>query len=122
MAGIQQHQVRSLAFNRFEGLDTVAHGQHLVALGLQVVRDDLEQLHIIIDHQDGGLLRWHALPSFQVVVARCPPLGSRTWNVLPAPGLLSTQIAPPCNSTIRLQMARPIPRPFTSRASRVSTR
>ena len=119
---IEQHQVRSVAFNRFEGLDTITYGKHLVVHGLQVMCHDFEQLHIIIDHQDGGLLRGHTLPSFQIEVARGPPLGNWTWNVLPAPSVLSTRIIPPCSSMMRLQMARPTPRPFTSRESRVSTR
>src|SRR5207302_11277364 len=87
---IQEHQVRSIAFNRFQGLRPVAYSEHLVALGLQVVRDDLEQLHIIIDHPDGGLTRRHALPSFHV---------SSKWYaaVLSVAGHGTYCLSPPCS-------------------------
>src|SRR5262245_9825531 len=43
-------------------------------------------------------------------------VGMVNENVLPRPGWLSTQIRPPCRSTIFLQTARPIPVPgYSSR-------
>ncbi len=42
------------------------------------------------------------------------PLRKRMKNVDPSPGVLSTQIRPPCAWTILLQIARPTPVPSYS--------
>lgn len=46
-----------------------------------------------------------------------PPSGSSTWNVVPRPSRLSTQMRPPCFSTMPLQMNSPRPIPEKCRLS-----
>jgi hypothetical protein len=50
------------------------------------------------------------------------PVGSRNVKVLPTPSLLSTQMVPPCASTMAFTIDNPKPAPPCVRVRAVSTR
>ena len=63
-------------------------------------------------------LRWPKQTTFRLVchsaevsLAAGGSLGSVKWNTLPSPAWESTQIRPPCRSTITLHVASPTPDP-----------
>ena len=74
----------------------------------------------IIDHVKKSVEGWRLLAEkYKISPAKTDycdcflyyPLGIVNLKVLPAPDVDSTQILPPCNPTIFLQCARPIPVP-----------
>src|SRR5207244_13519373 len=74
----------------------------LVAVGDEDVGDDGDYRWIVVHHENAA----------QAV----PPRGSTTWNVLPVPTRLSTEMRPPCCSTMPLQIKRPRPIPANRRS------
>src|SRR5690606_18921309 len=89
-------------------LGAVAHHHQAVGdLGF-LERDpgQLDVVWIVLDEQD--FLVGH--------VRSASAAGSARWMVVPAPGRDSASMRPPCRSTMRLAMARPMPLPAPSSA------
>src|SRR6266540_4415851 len=81
--------------------------RHLVVRALEQIAKDLTVILLILDHQNE--------PAHAGLVCCSTVTGSENENVDPSPGLDSTQIRPPCNSTMRFEMVRPSPVPPFSR-------
>src|SRR2546430_1861614 len=78
------------------------------ARGTEEAAHDRGYRWIVGHHQDAAQL--------------APSSGRTTWNVLPVPSRLSTQIRPPCCSTMPLQRKRPSPIPEKRRSSTFEAR
>src|SRR5262249_14246308 len=109
-----------------EGLEPVLRGDDLIAGGGQSIRDDLEQVGLIVDHQDeagafrdrasgptegGRIGRGTARRARGIHHAAARAAGSRTTNAAPPPAASSTQIRPPWSSTRWRAIVRPSPVP-----------
>ena len=95
-------------------LDELLAALDLVPVGLEPL-EDRALLHGVgqAGHRDIGHARKGIRQAAQAAMRSCSPgaSGSVNLNVAPPPGVGSTQIRPPWRSTIRRQVARPIPVP-----------
>ena len=126
---VHQDQIGLLALGRRDPFEPVDRLDQLVAGALQQVADDLAVVLGVLDDEDA--LR-HAAPINTGAGSR--PLapaassmisstrtGSTTRNVAPLPRAESTEIVPPCISTMRFEIARPSPVPPFLRVFELST-
>ena len=100
---VHQDQVGLLLGDRGERLLAVLGLDHLVAGAGQQIAQDLPVVLLVLDHQNA---LGHAC-----LACRSTVIGSVKEKVEPWPGADSTQIRPPCISTMRLEIARPRPVP-----------
>src|SRR4029453_8757446 len=77
---------------------------HNVTRAGQEITQDAAQVFLVLDDEN-------ALAGHGRTPRSGARIGSRSWNVAPRPDVDSTQICPPCISTICLAMARPRPVP-----------
>src|SRR5450755_206993 len=61
---IQQDQIGDARLNLFESLFAIASSDHIVALKLEIARDETEKLGVVIRRQYCGFLRRHSEQSF----------------------------------------------------------
>src|SRR5207247_4345102 len=90
-------------------------GCHVEPLALQEDAEHVQDAELVVDHQNGWLLR-HAASSFRRAA------GKYTVNVVPFPSVESTSTSPRCASTARCTMARPRPVPPTRPVTNGSNR
>jgi hypothetical protein len=117
---VEDREVGLLGERELERLLPVAGLDHGVAGTLEAERDECQDVLVVVGGEDNRLLPrdgfgfGHAVTSlgFETVGAfGRPGSGSSTSNVLPAPTSLSTEIVPPCASTIDFTIGRPRPVP-----------
>src|ERR1700751_4748899 len=86
---------------------------HLIADVRQHVAQDAPVVFLVLDHENA--FRHAGLACCSIAI------GSVNEKVEPAPRRDSTQIRPPCSSTMRLAIDRPSPLPPFSRVDEAST-
>ncbi len=93
-------------------LGIIGHGD-LVALVLEDLPDEITDLRLVVDDEYVGTL--HVVPSFWLIVplSALACKGRRMTKQAPEGSLFSTQIRPPCSSTIFLTMGSPRPLPLS---------
>src|SRR5918995_2266015 len=84
-----------------------------VAVTLERQRDELEDVRIVVGHQDERSDRHAATSSSAACASRT---GSRTRIVVPRPDALSTSTVPSCRSTIAFTIVKPRPVPGIARS------
>src|SRR3954471_781550 len=118
---IHQNEVGLFALGGGDALQAVHRLDHLVAGARQQVADDLPIVLGVLDHQNALA---HAAPISSPASSSATSstrIGRLTRKVAPCPGSDSTEIAPPCISTMRLEIARPSPVPPFLRVLELST-
>src|SRR5215469_45954 len=93
----------------FQGFRTIGEADHLVSLALEKVAQQSPGFIVVFEQEDDVFNGNHK--TYPVV---CASIGSLTVKVEPIPVLLSACTVPPCASTIRLVIQRPIPSPALS--------
>ena len=77
----------------------------------------LDELGYLPFSASGGALLFHLLSKLyertSIIITRSYACGSRSLNVVPAPGVDCTSISPSCIWTVRYTMDSPIPLPLT---------
>src|SRR5205814_7532908 len=90
-------------------LAAVARLGHPVALVLEDPGHGVADVEVVIDDQDQRPFLGHAASVLDDTVP--PSTGNSTVKVAPSPRRLSTEMAPPCASTIWRAMYSPSPKP-----------
>ena len=95
---VEHHHIRVVLVEQPQALLAIVCRQHRRILPLELEADGqgVEQPLLVVHHQD---LHRADVPR--------SPVGSAIRNVAPLPGRLSTQMRPPCSSTIAFAMGRP---------------
>src|SRR5215469_888501 len=93
-----------LALRERHAFGAVRRLDQLVAHARQQITDDLAVVFGVLDDQD-------ALAHSAASIISSTWTGNTTRKVEPRPNADSTEIVPPCISTIRLEIARPSPVP-----------
>src|SRR5262249_2960336 len=100
---VHQDQIGPFLLCELHALLPVRGLDQLITGRAQNITQDGTVIFLVFDDEDalahGAPLRCSALP------------GNSIWNVEPLPSSDFTQMRPPCNSTMRLAMARPRPVP-----------
>src|SRR5262249_42753743 len=100
---VHQDQIGPFLLCQLDALLPVRGLDQLIAGAAQKVTQDGAVVLLVFDNKDAS---GHAAP------LRCSTLtGNSTWKVEPLPGSDFTKMRPPCNSTMRLAIARPRPVP-----------
>src|SRR5262249_28877132 len=100
---VHQDQIGPLLLCQLDALLPVRGLDQLIAGGAQKVAQDGAVVLLVFDDKDALA---HAAPLRSSVLT-----GNSTWKVEPRPSSDFTQMRPPCNSTMRLAIARPTPVP-----------
>src|SRR5205807_9656956 len=115
---VEDDGVRQFLTGLVQRLEPVLRGEDVEALALKARDERLQALRIVVGDEDppgAAQLAHPALRRGARPVRSCAATsgrrGMRKRKALPLPGTLSTQIWPPCNSTRRLESARPSPMP-----------
>src|SRR5262249_24718064 len=107
-----------------QALFAVGGGQDLVAGRLEVAADEPDDARLVVDDQNGGLLHSESSCDWGAGSAE-PPGPARTRlkrKALPTPGCDSTQMRPPCISSMPWQIESPSPVPPALRTAVPSAR
>src|SRR5258708_4700215 len=132
--------------DHIQRLRTVRGGTDGETFALEEVAEHGEDLDVVVDDEDRPRRRGHRVDTGARAIGAVGPgrtirreddalgrghhqfnfpssaPGSATWNVLPWPTALSTQMRPPCSWAIPRQMYRPRPMPAYDRASTFEAR
>src|SRR3984893_4908237 len=117
---VEDDGVRQFLARPVQSLEPVLGGEQFEAFPLEPVDERPEAFAILVGDEDppgtgrlahATLWRGPGKIGSRGAAAITGCRGIRKRKVLPRPGTLSTQIWPPCNSTKRLESARPRPMP-----------
>src|SRR5215472_13269765 len=101
---IKHNQIRRIVQGALQSLLTVVGGQNFVSLEFKVIAQTGDHIGLIFHDQDSGHAPtswiWSFADSTEPPVAPSDFSGRVIVNLLPFPGLLSTEISPPCAFTM----------------------
>ena len=104
-AYIQDHGIRQAKTNRLDSLTTAASGGHRQGCRLKRSPKRIANVRLVVDYEYAG----HGTPWGSDATGA----GRRTAKIAPPSARLPAVISPPCDCTIRRQMAKPRPRPVS---------
>src|SRR5262245_21407199 len=110
---VHENEVGARRFGGANPLLSVGSLDDRIARAAEEVAQDAAQVVLVFDDQDALA---HAM-----ALRLSATIGSSSWKVAPSPSLDSTQMRPPCISTICLAMARPRPVPPLALVLELST-
>src|SRR5262245_12693173 len=109
---VHEHEIEPFRGRLGDALGSIHGLDHGVARSGEEIAQDGAQIFLVLHNKNSFT---HGAPA----AAACT--GSSMRNVEPCPRLDSTQMRPPCISTISLAMARPSPVPPLARVFELST-